>query len=126
MASNRELRAEIQRLADLLGREIDTSRLGNASLVAMVSELQSEESGGTRTDTDPTESQREPPPESKEEAPELVTSAGFYVIAEGKAITTVCGMLRAGERVRPEHFGPDGEATMAVLLQKGCVTVAHQ
>jgi hypothetical protein len=59
-------------------------------------------------------------PKRRRRAPAKKASAGGYVVAEGKAVTTKRGTRRGGQTVSVRDFA-GGQATLDTLVSKGAV-----
>lgn len=93
MASNKDLIIEAEALARELGQEVTTEGLNNKALAELVSNIK-----------------------VKKKAAEIETR----VIAKGKSLTSLKGILGEGEPVSPEHF-VGGQATFDDLKERGFI-----
>jgi hypothetical protein len=100
MASNKDLIKEAEGLAEELGQEIVTEGLNNKALAALVSDLKAK-----KKDADI--------------APANEESLG-PVIAKGKSLTSLKGILCEGVPVTPEHF-VGGQETFDHLKNRGFI-----
>jgi hypothetical protein len=109
MASNKDLIKEAEGLAEELGQEIVTEGLNNKALAALVSDLKAK-----KKDVDIA-------PESNDAdiAPANEESLG-PVIAKGKSLTSLKGILCEGVPVTPEHF-VGGQETFDHLKNRGFI-----
>lgn len=111
MASNKDLITEAEALAEELGLEITTAGLNNKKLAALVSDLKAKKKDAE------TQTQADIAPESNEDDGE--ESLG-PVIAKGKSITSLKGILGEGSPVTPEHF-VGGQETFDHLKKRGFI-----
>jgi hypothetical protein len=110
MASNKDLIKEAEGLAEELGLEIVTVGLNNKALAALVSDLKAKKKD---VDIAPESNDADIAPESNEE------SLG-PVIAKGKSLTSLKGILCEGVPVTPEHF-VGGQETFDHLKRCGFI-----
>jgi hypothetical protein len=107
MASNKDLILEAEGLAEELGLDIVTSGLNNKALAALVSDLEAKKKDAeTLTHAD--------------DAPEAKADAAGPIIAKGKCITSLKGILSEGNPVTPEHFA-GGQETFDHLKKRGFI-----
>jgi hypothetical protein len=107
MASNKDLVLEAEGLAEELGLDIVTSGLNNKALAALVSDLEAKKKDAeTLTHAD--------------DAPEAEAGAVGPVIAKGKSITSLKGILSEGAQVTPDHFA-GGQETFDILTTRGFI-----
>ena len=107
MPSNKDLIATAGSLAEELGEEISTEGLNNQALATLVSDLKAKKA----------EAEAVAKAEAEAE-PEAV--AKVFVIAKGKSITSLKGILGEGETVTPEHF-KGGKETFDNLKDNGFI-----
>lgn len=111
MASNKDLIIEAEALAEELGLEITTDGLNNKKLSALVSDLKAKKKDAE------TQTQADNAPESNEDEEGAPKGP---VIAKGKSLTSLKGILGEGSPVTPEHF-VGGQKTFDDLKERGFI-----
>lgn len=113
MPSNKDLISEAGVLAEELGLDVSTEGLSNQALAALVSDLKAK-----KKDLE-NETHADNAAEVEAEAAAEAAAAG-PVIAPGKCLTSLKGILSAGMSVTPEHF-PGGQETFDDLKERGFI-----
>lgn len=124
MRSNKALTEEALELAEMLGIDVETKGLNNADLVALCKRLRDEVEADplievpitTTPDEDEDEGENEVGPAS---APEARASGG-YVVAKGRSITSLRGILADGAACSARDFH-DGDDAISRLVRLGAV-----
>ncbi len=116
MPSNKDLIKEINSLTEELNYDrVDTDGKTNAELAELVSDLKAKKKDAELT----TEADNVQPVIEK-----VATSKGNlppYEISEGKSLTTMRGILVAGDEITTMHLSGD-EDQLKLLVEKGYVT----
>ncbi len=140
MASKKELALEAQAIADALEVEITTEGLNHAELTDLVSDLKAKKRDADITsqaddepEADDEDSNDEPEPgdepepevddEDADDEPDAdADDEPVYVIAPGKAVTSLKGIRGEGDEAKAEHF-PGGDETFQDLKDRGIVVL---
>lgn len=111
MASNKDLTFEAEALAEELGLEITTAGLNNKKLAALVSDLKAKKKD-SETHTQADNSHKSNEDDGK--------GSIRQVIATGKSLTSLIGILGEGDSVSPEYF-VGGQETFDDLKKRGFI-----
>lgn len=128
MPSNKELTTEAKALAEELGLPITTEGLNNQALAALVSDLKAKKRDAdtaTPADVAPTSEDFEDfedleDLDEEDMVTQPVATKKGSVIAPGKCLTSLKGILSEGMPVTPEHF-PGGQETFDNLKKRGFI-----
>ena len=102
MPSNKELQSQIDEVSELLGKEVDTSKMNNSQLSECLKGLNAELKAKGAT-----------------AAPATVTNPKpAFAVAEGTSLTSKRGILNAGEEVTEKDL-PGGKDSFENLVQSG-------
>ena len=114
MPSNKDLIATAGSLAKELGEEISTEGLNNQALATLVSDLKAKKAEAEAV------AKAEPEIVIKKTDSVGITESKAFVIAKGKSVTSLKGILGEGETVTPEHF-KGGQETFDNLKDNGFI-----
>lgn len=124
MASKQELATTAHTLAGSLNMEVETEGLDHAQLTDLVKDLRAKKKDAeTVTQADEQQPKTPEEPEAPEEPktpeePTTPVAADEYVVADGCSVTSLRGIIDAGQDVDASMF-VHGEKTMRTFIKKG-------